>query len=425
MTNSLAEWLQRLEKMQPDKMKLGLDRIEEVARSAGLAHPSFKIITVAGTNGKGSTVAYISRILGNLNLSVGVYTSPHFINFNERIVIDGCSVEDAGLCAAFDHIEQSRGAVALTYFEFTTLAAIYCFSQRNIDVAVLEVGLGGRLDAVNAWDSELACISSIGIDHIDWLGDNREAIGFEKAGVARRGCPLICGDLNPPASIASAANDVGAKLLQSGEHFGVTASDSGRFCYYGLGNLPSLPLPAIPGQWAVQNAAVAICACEQYLGDAVPETAVQKALRGVTITGRMQHAVFRSVSVLLDVAHNQQAASLLAGYLASEAEPVIAVFGCMQDKDCGAIVECLRSTIDIWCLAQIDYPRAMRAEKIQELVGVGERHVFASVIQAFDAAVAQSGGRYRVVVFGSFHVVGPVVEYIETDTQFVTEEGSL
>ena len=205
--------------MQPDKIELGLERIKQVATATGLDHPQFRIITVAGTNGKGSTVAYCEAILSDLGYRTGVYTSPHFVEFNERIVVDNKRVDDGLLCEAFDAIENCRDNVALTYFEFTTLAAVYCFSAAKIDVAILEVGLGGRLDAVNAWDSDIACISSIGIDHIDWLGDDRESIGHEKACVARHGKVLVCGDTNPPKSIAATVNNIGATLAQRNHDF--------------------------------------------------------------------------------------------------------------------------------------------------------------------------------------------------------------
>jgi len=366
--------LHRLEQMQPDKIELGLGRIKRVAAATGLDHPQFRIITVAGTNGKGSTVAYCDAILSDLGYRTGVYTSPHFIEFNERIVVDNERVDDSLLCEAFDAIESHRGDVALTYFEFTTLAAVYCFTAAKIDVAILEVGLGGRLDAVNAWDSDIACISSIGIDHIDWLGDDRESIGHEKACVARRGKVLVCGDTNPPESIAAAVNSIGATLAQRNRDFHVESADEHRWRYHDAKQNFLLPRPAIAGDWACDNAAVAICTMDHFLDSPLLQSTIERALARVTMTGRMQTLMADNVPVILDVAHNAAAAEKLAGFLTEHPIEGVtrAVFACMQDKDSVAIVESMSPCVGRWYIAEIDYPRA----------------------------------------FGSFHVVGPALEVL-------------
>lgn len=418
MTDNLHDWLQRLEQMQPDKMELGLGRIKKAALSLGIDTPGFRIITVAGTNGKGSTVAFADAMLTACGYSTGVYTSPHFIHFSERIVVKGKRADDDMLCRAFEAIDIARGEVELTYFEFTTLAAIWCFIEAKIDVAILEVGLGGRLDATNAWDSEVACISSIGIDHTDWLGDDRESIGAEKAGVARSGCALVCGDTDAPASIAKVAADVGATLLQRGRDFTVEAVGDDIWRYSDREMAVDLPLPAIKGQWACDNAAVSICAVNAFLAGALPVTAIEASLRQVTMTGRMQTVEAEDTSVILDVAHNHAAAVKLGQYLTSEkvAGQTLAVFGCMQDKDAGAIVESLSAMVDRWFIAEIDYPRAMAGADIDQQLqqrGVKSSQIFASVIHAVKAAVAQSGPEDRVVVLGSFHVVGPALEALD------------
>jgi len=415
--NSLQLWLQRLEQMQPDKIELGLDRIKKVALKAGLAQPEFGIITVAGTNGKGSTVAFCDAILTGLGHSTGVYTSPHFIEFNERIVIRNERVDDGLLVEAFEVIDNARSSVALTYFEFTTLAGIYCFSQAKIDVAILEVGLGGRLDAVNAWDSTVACISSIGIDHTDWLGDDRESIGREKAGVARNGQVLVCGDTNPPASIATTVSKIGATLIQRGTGFHVDSAAGDQWHYKDAMQNLTLERPAIQADWACDNAAVAICTVSQFLGAPPSTAAIQSALQQVTMTGRMQMLEFENIPVILDVAHNAAAAARLADFLAghSVSGNTRAVFACMQDKDVTAIVKALSAHIDNWYIAQIDYARSMSAENIEREVLQHRQtntEIFASVIQATGAAVAQSTVGDRVVVFGSFHVVGPALEVL-------------
>ena len=414
--------------MQPDKIELGLERIQQVAKSAGLDRPSFRIITVAGTNGKGSTVAYCDAMLRHQGYRTGVYTSPHFIDFNERIVVGNDRVAEAALCEAFDRIDAVRADIPLTYFEFTTLAAMHCFGAAGIDVAILEVGLGGRLDAVNAWDAELACVSSIGIDHTDWLGDDREAIGREKAGVARKGKILVCGDPDPPQSIATTASDIGANLLQRDRDFSVTRLSETVWRYTDEACSLELPTPAIKGGWACDNAAVAICAIHRFTeAEAWPDRdAIEYALQSVTMTGRMQFAKLSGTELILDVAHNRAAAKLLADYLRDH--PITgathAVFGCMQDKDADAILSAMAPMIDHWCIAEIDYPRAMQAAEISSLVNSAELNadltdkqpdtrVFTSVIQAVHEAVAKSSPDDRIVVFGSFHVVGPATELID------------
>ena len=403
--------------MQPDRVELGLARINKVSRAAGLDTPDFRIVTVAGTNGKGSTVAYTASVLMAMGKSVGVYTSPHFIDFNERIVIDQQRVSETVLCEAFAYIDESRGDTSLTYFEFTTLAAIFCFTRSGVDVAVLEVGLGGRLDAVNAWDSDVACITSIGIDHVDWLGNDLESIGYEKAGVARGGCALVCGEKKPPASIADHANEVQAMLLQTGRDFSAKVTGQ-RWTYNGPKGVAELPMPSIHAAWAIDNASVAICACGELLGQMPPMQALSSAMQEVSIDGRMQVFDYQGMTVLLDVAHNRAAAVKLADHLKRDDfdGSTVAVFSCMQDKDAVAIVDELGGAVDQWFVGQIDYPRAYDAGELVELLtketdaGI---QVFTSVIQAFDAAVAQLGDRSRVVVFGSFHLVGPVLEKLK------------
>ncbi len=413
MDKQLQAWLRKLEAMQPDRIELGLDRIKTVARAAGLDRPGFRIVTVAGTNGKGSTVAYIDSVLRRSGFVTGVYTSPHFIDFTERVVVDTRQASASHLCEAFDFIELSREQIDLTYFEFTTLAAIYCFAKAGIDVAILEVGLGGRLDAVNAWDSEVACISSIGIDHTDWLGDDRESIGREKAGVARSGCSLVCGERNLPASVTAVATEAGAELVLVDEHFSVTSADNNRWHYQGPYGELFLQPARMAGRWVPDNAAVAVCASSLFLGRQPSAEAVQGALDEVVLAGRMQQFRYRGIDVLLDVAHNPAAAAMLASYLDIEAHNrVVAVFGCMQDKDAAAVLAELKSVFDNWYITEIDYPRAMPGARLAEIAGADDSAIFGSVISAFEAAVAQSRAGDLVVVLGSFHVVGPVLQHL-------------
>ena len=356
-------------------MELGLARIQSVACAAGLDAPSFPIIAVAGTNGKGSTVAYISAILRTAGFRTGVYTSPHFIDFNERIVVDEQQISNDELCDAFACIESQRADTALTYFEFTTLVAIYQFEARAVDVAIMEVGLGGRLDAVNAWDSEVACVTSVGVDHVDWLGDNRESIGYEKAGIARAGKWLVCGDTDVPQSVVEHSNDIGAKLLLIEDDFRLLSAADSQLYQGPCGELSRLPKSAIPAGWATRNASVAICACTCFLGQLPAHHAVATALQTVEIPGRLQQVQYRDRLVLLDVAHNREAAAELRDYLGRH--PIEghnrAVFACMQDKDAAAVLAEVSGQITQWFLPQLDYPRAKSAEELEALINAREQ----------------------------------------------------
>ncbi len=402
--------------MQPDRIELGLGRIGAVAERAGLLAPAFRVVTVAGTNGKGTTAAYIAAMLRAAGYRVGSYTSPHFLAFNERIAVDGKWAADTELVAAFEAIEKARGDTSLTYFEFTTLAAIEHFCNQNIDFAVLEVGLGGRLDAVNVWDSEVACVTSIGIDHVDWLGDNREDIGREKAAVARAGCTLVCGDPQPPESIASTVKAIGADLRQLGRDYQFEALADG-WRYQCAQISFDLPRPAIPTDWAMNNAATAITVCLQLPGVALERDWIVDSLACVEPAGRAQQARYRGVRLLLDVAHNAAAAGQLASYLRDH--PVSgatrAVFGCMQDKDAESIVSMLSQHIDGWYIGEIDYGRAMPGAQLEAMLAQqsADAAVYPSVTTALDQAVAQSSESDRVVVFGSFLTVSEVMRAMD------------
>jgi len=437
LNDRLEKWVQHLEALHPDKIELGLDRIKAVAIRAGLSNPNFKCITVAGTNGKGSTVAYIRSILAASGYKVGVYTSPHFIDFAERVVIDTQQASADNLCNAFESIEAVREDTPLTYFEFTTLAAIHCFRSAGIDVALLEVGLGGRLDAVNAWDADVACITSIGIDHVDWLGDDRARIAEEKAGVARRGKPLVCGELSPPTSIETVCDRVGAQLIQRNRDFHVEAIDADKWRYVESDYSISLPNPAIDATWARDNAAVAISACRAFVREcsgvvdnSLTDDSIALAIKNTTVIGRLQKLVHNDIELILDVAHNEAAATKLCEYLdnAPVAGVTRAVFGCMKDKDLDAIINAVQQPIDEWFVSSLDTDRGLPASDIAQCVTQNARvdestgqqvscMSFATVIQAVEAAVAQSSVIDRVVVFGSFHVVAPVLGALANHSQ--------
>ncbi len=383
-------------------IKLGLERIRTVAGHMGLLQLPVPVITVAGTNGKGSTCAMLTRILRLQGYKVGTYTSPHLLRYNERIAINGGPVTDAFICEAFTAIDKARGRIDLTYFEFGTLAAVWCFLKEKVDVMVLEVGLGGRLDACNLWDADAAIITGIGIDHVDWLGDNREDIGREKAGIMRPGKPVICGDPLPPASIASEAARVGAVLLQYGKDF---SSDG-------------IPQPALQGSAQLRNAACVVTALKQ-LENCLPVSgkSIAEGLSSVALTGRMQR-VHADPELILDVAHNPQAAKELALWLKKNPVhgKISAIFSILADKDIAGVVEELAMHMDEWHLVPLAGYRAISieslAEKIQAAGVQASIHQHPDFQTAWNDILSSASKDDRVVAFGSFLVVSGMLEIL-------------
>lgn len=379
-----------------------------------LQRPPFAAITVAGTNGKGSTVAMLESCLRQGGYCVGAYTSPHFHHYNERVRIDGEPASDAELCAAFETVERARGPVPLTYFEFGTLAAFDIFRRRAVDIAVLEVGMGGRLDAVNAIDADVAIVSSIGIDHTDWLGADRESIGREKAGIFRSGRAAICGDPNPPASIAQSAQQLDAPLLLFGRDFSVETNDTGWVWRRGHDVRAGLPFPALKGDYQLRNAACALTALAQ-LSERFPlsQSQIKIGLTQATLPGRFQILPGQPVRVF-DVAHNPDAAQALAATLKRQfiSGTTHAVFGIMKDKDIGGVVRALKDVVDRWHVATLKTPRAAsEAEILQTLHanGITAAETHADIGAAYDAVRAIAGKEDRIVVFGSFYAVGDIL----------------
>ncbi|MGA9162956.1 MAG: bifunctional tetrahydrofolate synthase/dihydrofolate synthase, partial [Thiobacillus sp.] len=311
---SLADWLARLEQLHPNVIDLGLERVCRVRDAMGLA-PTFPLIIVGGTNGKGSTCAYLEAILGAAGYRTGLYTSPHLLRYNERVRIDGKEARDAELVAAFEKIDAARGETSLTYFEFGTLGAMAQFIDAGVDVAILEVGLGGRLDAVNVFDPTAAIVTSVDLDHMDYLGDSREQIGFEKAGIYRAGRPAICADPAPPASLIGHARHIGAALRCVGQDFSARREDD-HWTFFGADvTWQALPLPAMPGAYQLRNAAGALAVLESlqaYLP--VSEAAIRAGLARAQVPGRFQR-IAHAPEVILDVAHNPEAARALAATL--------------------------------------------------------------------------------------------------------------
>lgn len=419
---SLGAWLRHLESLHPTVMDLGLERVGRVARVLGLLDPAVPVITVAGTNGKGSTVAVLEALLKAAGLRPGCFTSPHFIRFNERIRIDGREVDDARLVAAFTAIESARGATSLTYFEFATLAALWIFREEGAGILVLEVGLGGRLDSVNIVDPQVSVITRIDLDHQEWLGDSREAIGREKAGIMRNGVPVVIADPDPPPSLAAAAEAVGATpVYWLGRQFVAVPDDAG---WRGEVSLPSGGLRAVRGPATALlpiNIAAALQAAAA-LGLDWSEERLQAALAALRLAGRRELRIHAGRQYLLDVAHNPSAIyKLLEAIHASGCKgKIIALFSVMRDKAVGAMLDPLVGTVDAWCLAdQPDNARALPAAQIADLLrarGQAMISVSRDLAEGLARARQLAGPDDLIVVFGSFYTVAAVLTSLEVSS---------
>lgn len=419
---SLADWLRWQETLHPSAIDLGLVRMRRTLERLQWRQPTCPVITVAGTNGKGSTVALTSQILRAAGYRVGTFTSPHLIRYNERIVIDGREVSDASLVAAFERIDAARGTDTLTFFEFNTIAALLVFDTAGVDAIVLEVGLGGRLDSVNTVDADVAIVTSIALDHCDWLGSDVESIGREKAGIFRAGKPALFGSRDMPASIGAVADQLGTPLYRLGEDFdwsrgGERWSWRGRTTSY-----DGLPRPALHGELQFDNASAVLCALE-CLSSRLPVTrdAVEAGLRNVTLPGRFQ-VVPRTEPVavdwILDVAHNPAAAQALAGQLVSRATGgrTLAVCGILGDKDIEGIATALRNSFDAWIIVGLPGARSVPVDALAERLAKMGAHVAKTAATVADGcAIARTMARAgdRIVVFGSFLTVGPALEWLE------------
>jgi dihydrofolate synthase/folylpolyglutamate synthase len=412
---TLADWLGRQERSHPNAIDLGLARVREVAQRLGLLAPRHRVITVGGTNGKGSTVAFLDSMLRAAGRRCGRFTSPHLTRYNERICIDGEEASDQDLIAAFERIDGARGEITLTFFEYNALAGRELVRRAAGEVALLEVGLGGRLDATNIIDADVAAVTSIGIDHVDWLGHSLEEIGREKAGIFRTARPAVLGSAAMPRSIFAAIEALGARPVIAGQHFQVRerAQDWDFTC--GAVSLQGLPLPALAGSQQLANAATALAAlasCE-FATDLSAEN-VARALREVRIRGRFQR-VPGDVEWVLDVAHNLPAAELLRANLATlPVRRTIAVCGVLADKDIAGITAALAPAIDAWVLAGLEGPRAVAVADLAARLPTGAQVIaqVAGVAGACRAALAAARPGDRVVVFGSFLTVGPALEFL-------------
>ncbi|GAB3360387.1 bifunctional tetrahydrofolate synthase/dihydrofolate synthase [Lysobacter tyrosinilyticus] len=435
MPQSLPQWLDYIERQHPKTIDMGLDRVREVATRMGLKKPAKKVITVGGTNGKGSTVAFIEAIARAAGWKVGAYTSPHLLAYNERVRIDGADAGDADLVAAFEAVEAAREATLLTYFEYGTLAALWLFARSKLDLVILEVGLGGRLDATNLVDPDVAVITTVDLDHQDYLGNDREAIGFEKAGIARAWKPLVLGDDDPPASVLRHAYAIGANSLRAGcDFFFATASGPGNrfsptdatppapdhWAWRELRHAIELPLPQLAAPVQLRNAATAIAAL-RALGKKLPTAAIAEGVANASVAGRLQRFQRGGVEVVVDVGHNPQAARELAEWLAATptAGKTSAVFAALGDKDARGVVEALAGRIEAWHLAGLAEhgPRGVSvADFAQRLAGTaaasGTTH--ATVAEALRAVLKAAGEGDRILVFGSFHTAADALSELQT-----------
>ena len=413
----LAGWLAYIEQQHPQAIALGLERVERVRAAMGLV-PAVPVITVAGTNGKGSTCAMLEAILAAAGYRVGLYTSPHLLRYNERVRIAGREAGDAALAAAFARVEAARtdagGATRLTYFEFGTLAAVDLFLRSAVDVLVLEVGMGGRLDAVNVFDPDCAIVTSVGLDHMDFLGATREAIGHEKAGIFRAGVPAVLADPDPPASVLAYAQAIGARLLRIGREFGYD-KQSGQWTFWGsAGSKSGLPYPALHGAIQLQNASAALAGLES-LHERLPVSLrhLRQGLAAAELPGRFQLLPGRP-ALVLDVGHNPQAAAVLAQNL-SDLGPcsgTLAVFGMLRDKDIAGVVSTLVKHVDQWFVCTLPPPRGASASELAQVLrqaGVGALREFENPAKAYAAARSGAAENDRIVVFGSFHTVAGVI----------------
>lgn len=416
---NLADWLVYLEQLHPKPIALGLERVQLVKQKLGLAL-TFPIITVGGTNGKGSTCAMLERILSVAGYRVGCYTSPHLLAYNERVRVQCHEISDAELCEAFAAVEQARGDTPLTYFEFGTLAAVWHFIRQQVQVAILEVGLGGRLDAVNVFDPDGAVVTSVDIDHIDFLGNSRESIGFEKAGIFRPAKPAICGDSDAPETLIKHAEAIDADLRLIGRDFGFEHQAQSPTWQFWCANtrIEQLPLPVLSGEFQLANAACAVYALTTLARQfSISAEHIRQGLLAVSLQGRFQQFA-GPPQVILDVAHNPHAARGLAENLHATrpAGRTIAVFAMLSDKDIAGVLAVVSREIDTWWVAGIPQTRGLPHDQLAGIVraALPQASVNSAVTieQAYAQACQSVNENDRIVAFGSFYTVADVLRIL-------------
>lgn len=413
---SLTQWLSWVEKMHPTEIELGLGRVRDVFLKLELDLSKIQLVTVGGTNGKGSTISYLSSMLAASGYRYAAYTSPHFLRYNERVKLNGEEATDQELCSAFRAIDAVRGDVSLTYFEWGTLVALWLIAEHKPDVALLEVGLGGRLDAINIVDADIAVVTSIGLDHIDWLGDDIEGIAVEKAGIARKDRPLVCGADPVPASLARTSDEIGAVLYQKGELFSAVKDDD-LWHWQGVDRegrevaLNDLPLPGLP----FPNAATAIQVAT-LLPQTIDRQAICHGLTQAKVTGRMQVVDLPEGRCLLDVAHNPQAAELICERLSDYKGKIKLVLGMLADKDIESVISILAPLVDKWYLASLTGPRAQTSENLAEMMAESALFdCFDDVPSALNSARTELKNDQLILVAGSFFTVAAALDSFKLD----------
>lgn len=420
--NNLNEWLAWQEKLHFTSIELGLARCRQVAEAMQLFPPAYFVVSIAGTNGKGSSAVMLEQILRAAGYRVGLYTSPHLVRYNERIRINGIEVSDRDLCSAFASIDEARADISLTYFEFATLAAMQLFQQNNIDIAVMEVGLGGRLDAVNMLDADISLISTIDIDHEQWLGHDRGTIAREKAGIFRSRRPAVCADPNPPSTLLETADVVGANLLRSGHEFSHERAGDSWSWRSGMIQYERLPLPGNQG-WQVQNASgvlMVLTAISEYFP--VDQQVVFSSLRNFNMPGRFQLIPGKNATIILDVAHNRQSAAMLAANIKtlSTSGRTRMVLGMLKDKNHAAFIKELSAFVDDWYLATLDDARGASS---QDLAGVIHSAAIDGVVYEFshlkNALIAAQNDTTKgdcIIITGSFVTVSHAIKHLGIKT---------
>lgn len=414
--DTLSAWLNWLEQQHHTAIDLGLERVSLVAARLGLNEFDATVITVAGTNGKGSFVASLASILRSHGHRVAAYTSPHLLTFNERINLDGALVTDFQLLDAFNHVDQSCQGVSLTYFEFTTLAAFYLFQQQGFDEIILEVGLGGRLDAVNIITPDYAVITSIGLDHQEYLGNTRDAIAFEKCGILRESTPLFSAEINPPATLMQAIDSHPG--WQIGRNFFI--SEAGSTWTLNAPEIFAGNITIESNGLSIPSQAAAICCSYQLLGKKVDPECIKKSLNGLSLAGRFQRFEENGVTIILDVAHNVQAVELLQSRLRALPLPPdgkrVAVFNMLVDKDVSSIIKLLSHDFAAWFLGDIDNPRAGRIDDLSKMLyenGQSKVSCSKNIRQAYARALSVCQPGDQIVAFGSFYVVSELLSRLK------------
>lgn len=416
---TLSDWLSWLETLSAKEIDLGLDRVQSVLEHLSLDLPA-NVLLVAGTNGKGSSVAMIDALLADAGYRVGAYTSPHILRYNERIAVGGVPVADETIIAAFERVEASRYGVPLTYFEYGTLAAMVVFAELKLDVWVLEIGLGGRLDACNAIEPTASLITNVSLDHCDWLGDDVETIALEKAGVMRKGVPTVFGSRDMPRSLLDQAEACGAELLRVGRDFDYEYGSDGEWTWTGCeATRPSLPRIGLQGEFQVGNAAAVLALIEAAgLNKALDAERLERVLPAVTLSGRLQAIHAAGNDWLLDVAHNPAGAAALAKTLAQQNVPgrTWAIAGILDDKDVEGIATVLNGVVDYWIAVTASSPRGVpAAELARRIANACDRpcRIGESIDDAMDYARRHASENDRILVTGSFYLVGPALRNLE------------